>query len=216
MNSIYQTELKLEWKRYKSGNRKRKIYWTLHKPLKSFLSGFTNRTDPRWFVHGREVSANLASPYWLWKFSCEFHIFYHLGSFLFFFSFNISLLFGRAPFWNRFHASFSPDDLVRNIERTVTGSIVIQIGISIVAWTDNVQVFFQIIGREPARAGPIAVPPLVDEQPPYKLFCKLDIRIEVISRRFYLLIQMPVDFVHKLICYTFLGSFFLFQPNIPL
>lgn len=194
----------------------KKSWSKLHKPLKSFLSSFTYRTDPRRFIHCTKISANLASPYRFWKFSCKLHSFHHLGSLLFFISFGVSLRFRRSPFRNWFYDSLSPDNLIRNVKCTVTGSVVVQIRISIIAGTDNIQVLFQIISRKPARAGPVTVSLLIGEQPSHKILCKLYVRIKMIPRLFDLVIQTPVDLVHQFFGYAFIGSFLFFQPNSPL
>jgi hypothetical protein len=72
-------------------------------------------------------------------------------------------------------------DCTCHIQGAITGTILIEIRIPVVAGATDVQVILLFSGCEPARAGGIPVPALVGEDACHETFDKSGIRIQDIS-----------------------------------
>ena len=84
--------------------------------------------------------------------------------------------------------------------------------VSVVAGTDNIQVFFKVTGREPARTAPVAVASFILQQTTYQVLCELHVRVKVVARFFDLIFQPLIDNIHLFFGYALL-IFLSFQPS---
>jgi hypothetical protein len=87
----------------------------------------------------------------------------------------------RTTLWNRANLLFTVDDCIRDIERTVAGTVFRQVRIPVVAGTYDVQILLLVPFRKPARASPVAIPLLVDQEALHQPFGELHIGIEVVA-----------------------------------
>jgi hypothetical protein len=76
---------------------------------------------------------------------------------------------------------FSLGDRLGNIKRSVTGSPFQNIGVTVIARANDVHVLILIPARQPARTSPVAITPLVGQNPGTQRLGKLDIGIEEIT-----------------------------------
>jgi hypothetical protein len=86
--------------------------------------------------------------------------------------------------------------LSRHVEGTIACPPVDQVRVSIVAWTDDVEVFFLVAFSEPARAGLIAVPPRVGEQPPHQVPDELPVGVQVVPAGLRISFQSLTERIH--------------------
>jgi len=80
-------------------------------------------------------------------------------------------------------------DLLRDVQGTIAGSVFFQVGIAVITGADDVQVFLPDSFSQAAWAGRVAVPFLVGQKPFHQVKDELDVRVEVVARRFPLALQ---------------------------
>jgi hypothetical protein len=92
---------------------------------------------------------------------------------------------------------FSPGNCFTHIKCAITGLIISEIGVTIIARADYIQIFIFFSRGETARAGPVPVTLLIFYESPYEIFRELGIRVQEITPAFCLMFENgvgPVNF----------------------
>ena len=125
-------------------------------PLEPILFCLAYRAYPRWLIPGAEIPADLASPDRVGKGSEGAPCCCRLICFFIF-----PLCTGWAAFRNGRKFLLSRKDGGGNIEGTVTGAEIVEIGITVITGADDIKVIILFTGSKPARAGTVTVPEFV-------------------------------------------------------
>jgi hypothetical protein len=126
-------------------------------------------------VSSTKVATDFAAPYWLGQsgwFGARFR--------------GLSLSSGQRQSPLRYAACllFAFPYGIGHVQCAVAGVKLVQVRVPVVTRTDNIQIIFFLPGSEPARAGPIAISPLIYDKTLDQLLGKLHIGIEMIAGRF--------------------------------
>jgi len=162
-------------------SRGRKV---LHEPLEALFFGLADRAGSGRFLPGAEIAAHLAPPDRVRQ-----SLTHRCGVFLLRFA---SLLRRQATFGNRRDGPFPIVNRIGHIERAVAGPVGLQIGVPVIAGTDDIQIVCLAPGGKPARAGPVAVALLIGKQPLDQFLGKGCIGRETVAGGLRLLLELLV------------------------
>ena len=137
----------------RTGNR-------LDKTFETFFFGLAYGTYIRWPVPGAEISADLAPPDRQGQYESHRSSGYFRGCFRFPL---LPLLRRRPSFRDAAYYFFTLQRRVGDIQGAVAGVIFRDIGVTVITGTDDIEVARLVPRGEPARAGPVAVPALIDD-----------------------------------------------------
>lgn len=87
----------------------------------------------------------------------------------------------RTTFRDWAHGLFTPRDLSRYVQGTVTCTEFLQVSVTVITWADDIEVLLPLSRRDPAGTCRVSVPLLVDHQPPDQVFCKVRVGIQEVA-----------------------------------
>jgi hypothetical protein len=144
----------------------------LHEPLEAISLRLAYWAHFRRLSSGAKVAANRAAPYRQWK-SCWFRARFE--------GFPFSLLGRPSPLRDAACLLLAFPHGIGYVQSAVASVELTKIGIPVVTGTDNIQIVFFLPGSEPARAGPIAISPFINDKALDQLLGRIHIRIDVIA-----------------------------------
>jgi len=145
------------------------------KPLEPVLLCLADRTDPRRLIPCTEVPADLAPPHRERKREDRGQA----GSFCTdFCRFSPAFRTGGPPLGNRCHLPAAAGNCLVHVQGTVTGTVLINIHIAVIAGADDIEVLLFLPIGKAARAGLVPVPLLVFQQAADQVPDKFRIRVE--------------------------------------
>jgi len=82
------------------------------------------------------------------------------------------------------------------IKGAITGPEFIQIRITVIAGTDDIDILLSGTCGKPARTGWIPIAPFIGEEPPHQSFCELHLRVQEISCPLTLFFQLMIALIN--------------------
>jgi hypothetical protein len=167
----------------KPGLERYGIKWGSCKTFKAIPVGFADGTLEGWLRTGTQVTANLATPdgdtpsgetnqlflvFLCWRpFDCA----------------QDRPCLSSPSLWHRLELLLAPGDLLRDVQGAIASPVLVQVGVTVVAGADDVQVFLSDPLGQTTGTGQVAVPLLVGQKTFHQVKDKLDVRVEIIARR---------------------------------